>query len=129
MKNMKKPINPRNGISAVIAALALAASGSHCLAASTVVLNTFDNSGDLGSWQANGSTLQWVNQDAAGNAGSGSMMVAYTNNGTIGWQSPQPQRNLGAQAFATSNYWSVSFDFKIDPNSSPGADAPFGHVQ
>jgi hypothetical protein len=112
-----------------MAGFVLAASGLISYG-STIVLNTFDNSGDLGSWQANNTTLQWLGtQDAGGTATPGAMMVAYTNSGNPGWQSPQPQRNLGAQAFSTSNYWSVSFDFKIDPNSSPGADAPFGHVQ
>ena len=125
---MKSKPNNHQWLAPLIAGLVLAGAPGLCLAAAPIILNTFDNN-DLANWQANGSRIEWTNQDAAASASSGSMMVYYTNSGVAGWQSVQPQRNLGPQAFNTSNYWSVSFDFKIDPNSSPGTDAPFGHVQ
>jgi hypothetical protein len=125
---MKSKPEMQKWLPPLIAGLALASLPSLCSAAGPIILNTFD-SNDLANWQANGSRIEWTNKDAAGSASSGSMMVYYTNSGAAGWQSAQPQRDLGPQAFNTSNYWSVSFDFKIDPASSPGADAPFGHVQ
>jgi hypothetical protein len=117
-------------IAVALFGVALADSASVTWAASPIVINTFDNSGELGNWQANNTKLEWLStQDAGGTGSPGAMMVYYTNTLAGGWQSPQPQRNLGAQAFDTVKYWSVSFDFKIDPASSPGVDAPYGHVQ
>ena len=126
---MKDKPRIQNQFALALTALAFGASASLGLAAAPMVLNTFDTS-DLANWQGNGGMIQWDGtQDAGGTSKAGAMMVWYTNSGAAGWQSGQPQRNLASQAFNTSNYWSVSFDFKLDPNSSPGADAPFGHLQ
>lgn len=118
-------------ILAVLASLALASSASLCSAAApAIVLNTFDAATELDQWGANGSTLTLdTSQDAGGSSTVGCMKVQYPA-GSNGWGT-QPQRNLGADSFDESQYWSVSFDFKIDPASSYGSDAtaPFGHVQ
>ena len=99
-------------------------------AATTINLNNFDSDTQLADWGANGTTLTWDStQDAGGSSTVGCMKVQFAAGGNP-WGT-QPQRNLGAQSFGSAAYWSVSFDFKIDPTSAMTADpaAPYGHVQ
>src|SRR5512138_651070 len=95
----------------------LAASTAPGWAATTINLNNFDADTQLADWGANGTTLTWDNtQDAGGSAAVGCMKVQFAA-GTNPWGT-QPQRNLGSQTFGSTAYWSVSFDFKIDPTSA-----------
>ena len=121
----------KSSMSKLLAGIALLAGSTiPGWAAATIDLNNFDAESQLADWGANGTTLTWDNtQDGGGSSTLGCMKVQFAA-GENPWGT-QPQRNLGAQSFSSSAYWSVSFDFKIDPASAQTSDpsALYGHVQ
>ena len=112
-----------------VAALALAGATSLCSGSGTITIGTFDTS-DLTAWKGlDTSAIQWVGtQDAGGTSPKGALQVHMTVTSPTSWEPAQTQFDLNSLAFNSSNYWSVSFDVKVDPASCPGNDTAYGYV-
>lgn len=126
--NSKQKFSARQWLPAM-AALVLAGSSPLASASGTLNIGTFDNN-NLAGWKGlDSSTVEWDGtQDAGGTGSPGALKVHLVNSSPSDWQSAQAQFDLGSLAFNTSNYWSVSFDVKVDPASATGTDTPFGYI-
>ena len=112
-----------------VAFLALASASSLSWAGNSISIGTFDTSG-LTGWKGLDSTsIQWDgSQDAGGTSSRGALKIHLVNTSPSDWQSAQAQFDLGSLAFNSSNFWSVSFDIKMDPASCAGTDTPYGNI-
>lgn len=128
MSTLKRISRPQRWLPA-LAALALVGSASLGWASNGLTLGTFDTS-NLSGWKGlNASTIQWVGtQDAGGTSAQGALKVHLPVSTPTSWEPAQTQFDLNSLSFNTSNYWSVSFDIKVDPASCPGTDTAFGYI-
>jgi hypothetical protein len=95
-------------------------------AVDTVVVNTFDSSSEVAAWteDAHVGTLEWVNAPDWGGC------LKVTLPAASGGTQVQPQVALGPKHFNSAQYWSVSFDIKVDPVSGLSSDgSTYGHFQ
>jgi len=90
-----------------------------------IVVNTFDSASELTGWteEAHVGVLEWANVPDWGGCLKVTLPVAS------GGTQVQPQVALGAKHFNSAQYWSVSFDLKIDPASGTLPDGTYGHYQ
>lgn len=75
--------------------------------------------------------FSWSSNDAATNAGSGSLSIAYAAD-LVGNQSlifSGFETNGSALAVNLNNYQSVEFDIFVDPSSAPSASGSLGNLQ
>jgi len=119
----KQRINMRitklNWLPSVTLGLAILGWTSSSSAVDPIVVNTFDSASELTGWteEAHVGVLEWANVPDWGGCLKVTLPVAS------GGTQVQPQVALGAKHFNSAQYWSVSFDLKIDPASGTLPDA------
>jgi hypothetical protein len=129
---MKKKPELWNRIVAVFAGLVMSGAPGLAQAGSTIFIGNFDNASDTNNWSLldpQDGAIDWDGTtDAGGTSAKGALKLTLA--GGTGAIQIQPQFTLGTKSFNSSNFWSLSFDIKVDPSSgltSSGAD--YGHIQ
>ncbi|HVV73506.1 MAG TPA: hypothetical protein VHI52_18680, partial [Verrucomicrobiae bacterium] len=128
MNSINRSMKPKNRLNLAAAALVMAGT-SMGWATDSISLGSFDTS-DITGWKGlDHTTIQWVGtQDAGGTGSKGALEIHLVNSTPSDWQSAQAQFDLGSKTFNSASYWSVSFDIRVDPSSSPGTSTAFGYV-
>jgi hypothetical protein len=122
---MKMKCKKLNWISSGALGLALLGWTGGASAVDQIVVNTFDSASELSTWhdEAHVGVLEWANPGDWG--GCLKITLPLASGGT----QVQPQVTLGANHFNSAQYWSVSFDLKVDPASGTLSDGTYGHWQ